>query len=73
MENGARRMAMYVCREIGGHSHSAITREMGVFSYSTVSSVCALLRREWKRDQKLKKRLEGIRRLLIDHYGQKAT
>ena len=72
-ENEARRMAMYVSREIGGHGHSAIAREMGVLSYSTVSSVCAKLTRELNRDQSLKKKLEGIRRRLIDHYGQKAT
>ena len=62
-----------MCREIGGHGHSVIAREMGVLSYSTVSSVCAMLRRELKRDQKLKKRLEDIRRLLMDRYGQNAT
>ncbi len=44
-----------------------VVREMEVFSYSTVSSVCAMLRRGLNRDQKLKKRLEGIHRLLIDH------
>ncbi len=69
MDNEARRMAMYVSREIGGHDHSVIAREMGVLSYSTVSSVCAMFRRELNRDQKLKKRLEGIRRLLTGHYG----
>ncbi len=61
-------MAMYVSREIEGHGHIVMAREMGVFSYSTVSSVCAILRRELNRDQILKKRPEVIRRLLTDHY-----
>lgn len=73
LDNEARRMAMYVCREIGGHGHGVIAREMGVLSYSTVSSVCAMLRRELNRDQKLKKMLESTRHLLAEHYRQKST
>jgi len=42
-------------------------------SYSTVSSVYAMLKRELDRDPKLRKRPEGVRRLPTDNYGHKAT
>lgn len=69
--NLARQVAMYVCREIGGYSHRAIATRLRAGSYSTVSSVCALLTRRLADDRDLQRQLARIRHQL--EYGQQAT
>lgn len=72
-KNESRGMGMYLCREVGGFSHKEIARKFSAGSYSTVSSMCALMRKRLKADARLARRIETIRAQLQDHYGQQAT
>ena len=66
--NEPRQMAMYACREIGGHAHGQIAEAMGLESYSTVSSVCATMKKLMIENRYLKKRLHQIRGHLSTNY-----
>ncbi len=71
--NLARQVAMYVCREVGGYSHREIAQRLQARSYSTVSSACAMLKKQLADDRILRKQIEKIRPELLANYGQQAT
>jgi REP element-mobilizing transposase RayT len=71
--NPPRQVAMYVCREVGGYSHRAIAERLRAGSYSTVSSVCAMLKARLKEDRDLRRQFDRIRGDLVGQYGQQAT
>lgn len=71
--NRARQVAMYVCREVGGYGHREIAERVRAGSYSTVSSICAMLKERLREDRDLQRELARIRRELIGEYGQQAT
>ncbi len=64
---------MYVCREVGGHSHREIAERLKAGSYSTVSSVCTTLKKRFAGDNYLQKQLAKIRHQLVSEYRQRAT
>ncbi len=64
---------MYVCREDAGYSHREIAQRLQAGSYSTVSSACAMLKRQLPDDRTLRKQIEKIRHELLGNYGQQAT
>ena len=43
-EYEARSMAMYLCRTVGGHTHSNIGRELGLATTSAVRAACLRMR-----------------------------
>lgn len=59
--NRPRQVAMYVCREVGGYSHREIAERLRAGSYSTVSSVCAMLKGRLEEDRDLQRQLGRIR------------
>jgi REP element-mobilizing transposase RayT len=59
--NRPRQVAMYVCREVGGYSHREIAERLRAGSYSTVSSVCAVLKAGLAEDRDLQRQLGRIR------------
>lgn len=63
--NRPRQVAMYVCREVGGYSHREIGERFRAGSYSTVSSVCTMLKARLREDRDLQRRLARIRRALV--------
>ncbi len=71
--NLPRQVAMYVCREVGGYSHREIAQRLGAGSYSTVSSACAMLKRQLADDRTLQKQTQKVREKLVGKYGQQAT
>jgi putative transposase len=71
--NVPRQVAMYVCREVGGHSHRAIAQRLQAGSYSTVSSVCATMKKRLANNRTLRRQVEKIRQELLGKYGQRAT
>lgn len=71
--NLARQVALYMCREVGGYSHREIAERLRAGSYSTVSSVCAMLKKRLGEDRDLQRQLARIRRQLLGEYGQQAT
>ena len=73
VSNLPRKVAMYICRETGGHLHREIARFLQVGSYSTVTSVCAMMKARIERDLILRERIREISRELTDGNGQQAT
>ncbi len=70
--NLARQVAMYVCWEVGGHSHRDIAERLQAGSHSTVSSTCALLKKRLGEDKALRKQVGRIRQELLGEIGQQA-
>ncbi len=73
LKNESRQIGMYLCREMGGYSHKEIAKTFGLGSYSTVSSVCAVIRERLKKDKALSQRIQTVNNKLQAYYGQKAT
>lgn len=73
VSNGARQIAMYVCREVGGYSHREIATRFNAGSYSTVSSVCAMMTKRLRDDRGLREEIGRIRQELFPEHGQQAT
>lgn len=73
VSNLGRQVAMYVCREVGGYSHRQIANRFNASSYSTVSSVCALMKKRIGHDPALRKQIGKIRHHLLEGYRQQAT
>ncbi len=71
--NLARQVAMHVCREVGGYSHREIAQRLQAGSYSTVSSACAMLKKQLADDRTLRKQIQKVRQELVGMYGQRAT
>jgi hypothetical protein len=68
--NEARAMAMYLCRELGGHKLREIGAVLGLEKYSSVSSACLSMKARVEREKKLAKRVERIKKLLINSQRQ---
>ena len=64
---------MHVCREVGGYSHREIAQRLQAGSYSTVSSACAMLKKQLADDRTLRKQIQKVRQELVGMYGQRAT
>ncbi|MBI3595660.1 MAG: transposase [Nitrospirae bacterium] len=73
VSNLPRQIAMYVCREAGGHLHREIARYLKAGSYSTVTSVCTMMKTRLEHDRALQKRIRGITEGLMGGNGQRAT
>jgi len=73
VSNLPRKVAMYICREAGGHLHREIARFMKAGSYSTITSACAMMKARLERDLALQKRIRGITEDLRSGNGQRAT
>ena len=69
--NEARAMAMYLCRELGGHRLREIGAVLGLEKYSSVSSACLSMKARMKREKRLAKKAEEVERLLLK--GQRQT
>ena len=69
--NEARAMAMYLCRELGGHRLREIGAVLGLEKYSSVSSACLSMKARVEREKRLARQAEEIKRLLLK--GQRQT
>ena len=69
--NEARAMAIYLCRELGGHKLREIGAVFGLEKYSSVSSACLNMKARMERDKRLASRAERIKRSLLK--GQQQT
>ena len=69
--NEARAMAMYLCRELGGHRLREIGVVLGLEKYSSVSSACLSMKARVEREKRLARQAEEIKRLLLK--GQRQT
>ena len=69
--NEGRAMAMYLCRELGGHRLKEIGAVLGLEKYSSVSSACLSMKARVTKEKKLAKQAEQIKRLLLK--GQQQT
>ena len=63
-------MAMYLCREFGGHRLREIGAVLGLEKYSSVSSACLSMKARVEKEKKLAKQAEQIKRLLINSQQQ---
>lgn len=69
--NEARAMAIYLCRELGGHKLREIGAAFGLEKYSSVSSACLSMKARMERDKRLARQGEKIKRSLLK--GQQQT
>ena len=68
--NEARGMAMYLCRELGGHRLREIGAVFGLEKYSSVSSACLSMKGRVEKEKRLGRQAEEIKKLLK---GQQQT
>lgn len=68
--NEARAMAMYLCRELGGHRLREIGAVLGLEKYSSVSSACLSMKARVEREKKLAQQAEQIKKLLLKRQQQ---
>ena len=68
--NEARAMAMYLCRELGGHRLREIGVVFGLAKYSSVSSACLSMKARGEKEKRLGGEAGKIKKLLK---GQRQT
>ena len=68
--NEARAMAMYLCRELGGHRLREIGVVFGLEKYSSVSSACLSMKARVEKEKRLARQAKEIKKLLK---GQRQT
>jgi len=68
--NEARAMAMYLCRELGGHRLREIGVVFGLEKYSSVSSACLSMKARVEKEKRLARQAKEIKKLLK---GQQQT
>jgi chromosomal replication initiation ATPase DnaA len=64
-QNEARLVAIYLSRQLGGHKHGAIGREIGLENTSSVSSAYLRMKRRVADERRFSRRVQKIERLLI--------
>jgi hypothetical protein len=69
--NQARAMAIYLCRELGGHKLREIGAAFGLEKYSSVSSACLSMKARMEREKRLARQAEKIKKALLK--GQQQT